>query len=62
MGVRGGGMINLFQYLLDIMMDVIDRLFGLLINTGLLKSDDGERNTGDPYGDCEAELYHDYQD
>ena len=55
-------MINLFQYLLDIMMDVIDRLFGLLINTGLLKSDDGERNTGDPYGDCEAELYHDYQD
>ena len=42
-------------------MDVIDHLFGLLISIGLLKSD-GERNTGDPYGDYEAELYHSYED
>ena len=52
-------MINLLRYLLDIIMDVIDRLFGLLIDAKLLSCND---DIGSPYGDCEAELYHDHQD
>lgn len=55
-------MIGILQYLRDVVFDAVDCLFGLLINIGLLKSDDGERNTGDPYGDCEAELYHSWEE
>ena len=59
--VKETGMLNLSRYLVDMIMSIIDHLFGLLISTGLLRSND-ERNTGDPYGDCEAELYHSYED
>jgi len=49
-------MINHFLHLRDIVFDILDYLFGLFRVGG------SKEIAGSPYGDCEAQLYHDYQD